>query len=220
MVLLMLKAKLQVPVPALVTGRLRHSPSNGGSERFNHTIEGQRIPTEGPLKGHQCKGCGMLYHNICTGNTGGTAEGYCSEQCFSIGLSWQGDFFAPALQDPAEQPHDNAVARRFGPAPEVGDAVQVAVPGVDRGKVDATTCTLVIIEVTAKGMYRLANLAGVVNRCYGQSDLAPMSNSKRRIPHAKESWTAAKGIPEQVTKKIRPDDRPDLRGLVRDAGRL
>eukprot|EP00873_Tetraselmis_striata_P020897 jgi/Tetstr1/441161/TSEL_029420.t1 len=131
----------------------------------------QRIPTEEALKGHQCKGCGMLYHNICTG---GTEEGYCSEQCPSIGLSWQGDFFAPALQDPAEQPHDNAVARRFGPAPEVGDTVQVAVPGVDRGKVDATTCTLVIIEVTAKGMYRLANLAGVVNRCYGQSDLAPM----------------------------------------------
>eukprot|EP00873_Tetraselmis_striata_P035058 jgi/Tetstr1/455322/TSEL_042157.t1 len=59
-----------------------------------------------------------------------------------------------------------AVARRFGPAPEVGDAVQVAVPGVDRGKVDATTCTLVIIQVTTKGMYRLANLVGVVNRCY------------------------------------------------------
>eukprot|EP00873_Tetraselmis_striata_P044461 jgi/Tetstr1/464725/TSEL_009472.t1 len=93
----------------------------------------------------------MLYHNICTG---GTEEGYCSEQCPSIGLSWQGDFFAPALQDPAEQPHDNAVARRFGPAPEVGDTVQVAVPGVDRGKVDATTCTLVIIEVTVtKGMH-------------------------------------------------------------------
>jgi len=135
---------------------------------------------------------------------GGTEEGYCSEQCPSIGLSWQGDFFAPALQDPAEQPHDNggtaegqhhvthalrkrpldpvgspedaavtpfrrsvcqacgvaqakqagpmaaAVARRFGPAPEVGDTVQVAVPGVDRGKVDATTCTLVIIEVSSR----------------------------------------------------------------------
>mmetsp|Transcript_11971 Transcript_11971/g.30161 ORF Transcript_11971/g.30161 Transcript_11971/m.30161 type:complete len:115 (+) Transcript_11971:448-792(+) len=42
-VLLMLKAKLQVPVPALVTGRLRHSPSNGGSERFNRTIE-EKVP--------------------------------------------------------------------------------------------------------------------------------------------------------------------------------
>mmetsp|Transcript_25834 Transcript_25834/g.66486 ORF Transcript_25834/g.66486 Transcript_25834/m.66486 type:complete len:88 (+) Transcript_25834:484-747(+) len=42
-VLLMLKAKLQVLVPALVTGRLRHSPSNGGSERFNRTIE-EKVP--------------------------------------------------------------------------------------------------------------------------------------------------------------------------------
>eukprot|EP00873_Tetraselmis_striata_P039979 jgi/Tetstr1/460243/TSEL_000478.t2 len=47
MVLLMLKAKLQVvtamkdlwPGCTMVTGRPRHSPSNGGSERFNRTIE-------------------------------------------------------------------------------------------------------------------------------------------------------------------------------------
>eukprot|EP00873_Tetraselmis_striata_P033162 jgi/Tetstr1/453426/TSEL_040408.t1 len=48
-VLLMLKAKLQVVTalkelwPALVTGRLRHIPSNGGSERFNRTIE-EKVP--------------------------------------------------------------------------------------------------------------------------------------------------------------------------------
>eukprot|EP00873_Tetraselmis_striata_P010773 jgi/Tetstr1/431037/TSEL_020756.t1 len=62
MVLLMLKAKLQVPVPALVTGRLRHSPSNGGSERFNRTIEekvpyvavfGQRMQQPRPLMANQ-----------------------------------------------------------------------------------------------------------------------------------------------------------------------
>eukprot|EP00873_Tetraselmis_striata_P011582 jgi/Tetstr1/431846/TSEL_021337.t2 len=51
MVLLMLKAKLQVvtatkelwPGCTMVTGRPRHSPSNGGSERFNRTIE-EKVP--------------------------------------------------------------------------------------------------------------------------------------------------------------------------------
>eukprot|EP00873_Tetraselmis_striata_P011581 jgi/Tetstr1/431845/TSEL_021337.t1 len=50
-VLLMLKAKLQVvtatkelwPGCTMVTGRPRHSPSNGGSERFNRTIE-EKVP--------------------------------------------------------------------------------------------------------------------------------------------------------------------------------
>eukprot|EP00873_Tetraselmis_striata_P007567 jgi/Tetstr1/427831/TSEL_001803.t1 len=71
------------------------------------------------------------------------------------------------------------VASKYGHAPQVGDPVQIDVPGVDRGKVDATTCTLVVIEVTDRSMHMLANMAGVINRKYGEVDLALMRQSDR-----------------------------------------
>ena len=76
---------------------------------------------------------------------------------------------------------------------KVGAVVQVAVDEVDRGKVDDSNATLVVVELVVTGSkrketkYRLAGPTGTVNTLYSRSYVKPL---KKAIQRRWWAWTA------------------------------
>ena len=76
---------------------------------------------------------------------------------------------------------------------KVGAVVQVAVDEVDRGKVDDSNATLVVVELVVTGSkrketkYRLAGPTGTVSTLYTR---AAMSSLSRRPQRRWWAWTA------------------------------
>ena len=77
---------------------------------------------------------------------------------------------------------------------KVGAVVQVAVDEVDRGKVDDSNATLVVVELVVvtgskrkETKYRLAGPTGTVNTLYSRSYVKPLKKATERRWWA---WTA------------------------------
>ena len=88
---------------------------------------------------------------------------------------------------------------------KVGAVVQVAVDEVDRGKVDDSNATLVVVELVVTGIkrketkYRLAGLTGTVNTLYSRSYVKPLKHATPALvglDRALQNW---QGLP-QVSK--------------------
>lgn len=83
---------------------------------------------------------------------------------------------AKALQSQAKIMQQLAL-RKMGRLPVVGDIVQLKIPDVDRGKMDASCLTAIVIEVTEAGMFRLATRAGVIRPCMNAASLQLVPSS-------------------------------------------
>ena len=77
---------------------------------------------------------------------------------------------------------------------KVGAVVQMAVDEVDRGKVDDSNATLVVVELVVTGSkrketkYRLAGPTGTVNTLYSRSYVKPLKKATAALVHW--AWTA------------------------------
>jgi hypothetical protein len=85
---------------------------------------------------------------------------------------------------------------------KVGAVVQVAVDEVDRGKVDDSNATLVVVELVVTGSkrketkYRLAGPTGTVNTLYSRSYVKPLKKATAALvglDRALQNW---QGLPQ------------------------
>ncbi|QQP31420.1 Uncharacterized protein FKW44_025029, partial [Caligus rogercresseyi] len=72
---------------------------------------------------------------------------------------------------------------------DVGQCVQVPVPGIDRGKTDPRNVLAVVLDVTEAGLYRLGTTNGILKQLYSRNQFNPTKNSFINIedvPKSKE----------------------------------
>ena len=87
-----------------------------------------------------------------------------------------------------------------------GTIGKINISEFDRTKGDATTLTVVVVEKTARGMYRLACKGGVLSRCFDRSYIVVHPNASAELvglSNEMENWKAQPTLSLRAAAKLK-----------------
>jgi hypothetical protein len=93
-------------------------------------------------------------------------------------------------------------ARKVDGNLEEGNIVHVGLSDVDSTKVDGKNLTLVVVEITGKGMYRLAAKNGVLKNVYPRHVISLVKNATKELMGLDDAYNGWRGMSKITEREV------------------
>jgi uncharacterized protein Veg len=99
---------------------------------------------------------------------------------------------------------------------EVGNIVQIGLSDVDSTKVDSKNLTLVVVEITEKGRYRLAAKNGVLKNVYPRHVISLVKNATKELMGLEDAYNGWRGMSKITEREVaRANSIVEGQGMVK-----
>jgi hypothetical protein len=93
-------------------------------------------------------------------------------------------------------------ARKVDGKVKEGNIVQIGLSTVDSMKVDSKNLTLVVVEITEKGMYRLAAKNGVLKNVYPRHVISLVKNATKELMGLEDAYNGWRGMSKITEREV------------------